>query len=131
MRQYGTVGVIVSVTVRAFPSFRYAVVKTLLATPAGEFNAHAFWDGMTEFTTRLPDLADSGVSAYIQTATGLNGAYFGLPFSLNGCMGTFQLPLLHVSNSTASLVGLVEGLMNSSKLAGKEWNNLAVISFAS
>ena len=124
----GTFGVMVSVTVRTFPSFRYAVVKTLLATSAGEFNADAFWDKITEFTTRLPDLTDSGVSAYIQTATGLNGAYFGLPFSLNGCMGTFQLPLLHVSNSTASLVGLVDGLMDSSELAGKAENGTTWLS---
>jgi len=116
----GTFGVMVSATIRAFPSFKYAVVRVLIGTPSTSVDA--FWDGMVEFNSRLPALADLGISAYTQTATALDGSQYGLPFSVNGVVGLFQLPLLHPSNTTASFTLLVEDLVNGTKVAGGSEN---------
>lgn len=113
-----TFGVMISATIRAFPSFRFAVIQSAIATPSS--NTDNFWNGITQLFTHFPSLADAGISAYTETVTNFNGSDYGIPFQINAFQGTFQLPLLHPSNSTASLTETVYALFSAVKLAGGE-----------
>lgn len=96
----------ISATIKAFPSFKYAVVFALLGTPV--INYEPFYNAMTELLSLFPSLADNGISAYTDLALNYDASALGIPYLVHGFSAIFHLPLLHPENTTASLLSAVE-----------------------
>lgn len=91
---------ITSVTIRAFPSTKFATASIFLGTSTS--TEDAFWDTLTYVISRYPELSDQGISAYSGFGTNVTGL-LNLTVPTSGMTGTFMLPLLHPTNSSDSL----------------------------
>lgn len=86
-----TFGVLSSVTVKAFPSPQIANVIVILRAIA---SVDTFWSAMAYFVSQYPALSEQGIAGY----SSLSGSSVMRTYT-----GSFLLPILSPSNTTASL----------------------------
>ncbi|TVY64202.1 FAD-linked oxidoreductase patO, partial [Lachnellula suecica] len=112
-----TFGVITSVTVRAWPEFKFLTTAVTFGTVVGNPN---FYPALTYFFSQFPHLSSLGITSYngviINSSTAGNASNFpGLP-STNGTdyssfQGIFMLPVLSAQNTTSSLSDALKPLL--------------------
>jgi hypothetical protein len=101
-----TFGVVVSTTIKAFPSAPFYVFNVLIGT---EPNTEAFWDAMTYWMSQYPSLADQGIAGYgtISPNTSYEGTYYG------GFQGEFILPATSSENTSESLAAPITKMIDT------------------
>lgn len=109
-----TFGVIISVTIKAFPSTEFFVASVLLGTPPG---GAPFWDVITKILSQYPSIDSQGISAYTFVVTNFTSAELvpalNLTTPVDGFYGTFILPSLHPFNTSDSLLAAINNVFNN------------------
>ncbi|OBT38737.1 hypothetical protein VE00_10689 [Pseudogymnoascus sp. WSF 3629] len=106
-----TFGVMISATIKAYPSFKFATVSVMFGAPVS--SSDAYCDALTTVFEESPDLGDLGISAYYFGAANVSAAEYGVPVPgmINGFIGSFMLPLIDASNTSASLLTAVNATL--------------------
>ncbi|KAL5319321.1 hypothetical protein ACEPPN_012372 [Leptodophora sp. 'Broadleaf-Isolate-01'] len=123
-----TFGVITSVTIRAFPSTEIHIATFLLSTGPG---TDGFWDAMANILSQYPTLDEQGLSGYAYLAPNFLNPDWNITNPVDGFAGTFLLPALSSSNTSASLERVLKTLFADATAAypGQFFSSVSVKSF--
>lgn len=115
---------ITSVTIRAYPSFEFVVADIFLGTIPGN---EGFWDAIAYILTRFPELDAQGIGGYsfivpgydLSNTTSANSTSAYATSSnatvsnlVNVYSASFNLPILHPSNTSASLAAALNKVLS-------------------
>jgi hypothetical protein len=106
-----TFGIITSVTFKAYPSTLYATATAFLAAPLP--GSSAFWSATASVLSRLPSLSALGISGYTFIAPSFTSPTMNITSPVDAYYGTFNLPLRHPSNSSASLAAAIDDVFTA------------------
>jgi hypothetical protein len=117
-----------SVTIKAFSSMPIFTVTAIVATFPG---SPAYWDVMAAILSKFPALDAQGISTYSMFAPNFMSAAFNITTPVDGFLGSFILPGLHPTNTSASLVAAITELMTgaTSEYPGQFFTSLLPSTF--
>lgn len=75
----------------------------------------AYWDVFSSILAQFPKLDAQGISSYSFLAPSFISASFNLTSAVDAFYGVFILPLLHPSNSSATLTAAINDVFNTAK----------------
>ena len=119
LRQGGgsTFGVIISVTVKTFPSTQFATTSAFVGTLAG---SEKFWEVVASILGQYTNINAQDISGYLFitpniTIAATGQSILGLPNNtlIDICYGILTLPLLHPSNTSDSLNAALDSIFKS------------------
>lgn len=110
----------ISATIKAYPSFKFATVSVMLGAPVSSNDA--YYDALTTIFEESPDLGDLGISAYFFSAANVSATDYGLPIQgmINGFIGSFLLPLIDTANTSDSLLTAVNAVVAKAVKGSKD-----------
>ena len=103
-----TFGVIISATIKTFPSTAFISSNIVLATIPGN---NAYWDVITHIISRFPSLDEQGIASYTYISPSFTSLEYNITSPVDGFIGTFLLPALHPSNSSDSLEAAIQKIV--------------------
>jgi hypothetical protein len=104
-----TFGVLTSVTIKAFPSFKFATATFIIGTPPGN---EAYWDVLSSIFSRFPELDDQGTSCYLFSQTNFTNSKLNITSSMDVGYGMLMLPFLNTSVSSGYMVETLKNVLD-------------------
>ena len=100
-----------SVTVNAFPATLYASALALLANPSP--GSSAFWPAIAGVLSQFASLNAQGISGYTFIYPNFTSPAFNFSSPVDAFYGSFNMPLLHPENSSASLAAALNNVFST------------------